>query len=159
MHCRTRHTSPQFTSQAAPSSAAPHPPAPSLQELSRSPLPEVRNNILVALADMCIHFTALVDTHVPRLAAAIRDPHELVRRQALALLANLMAKDYVKWRGTLFHRCAGWPGEVWTHQHAVQELRQAAVHDVARHGYCCCWLLRVHASPLPQCLPPAIALL
>jgi condensin-2 complex subunit D3 len=36
--------------------------------------------------------------------AACRDPHELVRRQALALLANLLMKDYVKWRGTLFHR-------------------------------------------------------
>jgi condensin-2 complex subunit D3 len=27
-----------------------------------------------------------------------------VRRQALALLANLLMKDYVKWRGPLFHR-------------------------------------------------------
>jgi hypothetical protein len=32
------------------------------------------------------------------------DRHELVRRQALALLANLLMKDYVKWRGPLFHR-------------------------------------------------------
>jgi hypothetical protein len=36
---------------------------------------------------------------------ACRDRHELVRRQALALLANLLMKDYVKWRGALFHRC------------------------------------------------------
>jgi condensin-2 complex subunit D3 len=36
--------------------------------------------------------------------AVCRDSHELVRRQALALLANLLMKDYVKWRGTLFHR-------------------------------------------------------
>lgn len=28
----------------------------------------------------------------------------MVRRQALALLANLLMKDYVKWRGPLFHR-------------------------------------------------------
>lgn len=27
-----------------------------------------------------------------------------MRRQALALLANLLMKDYVKWRGPLFHR-------------------------------------------------------
>ena len=106
---------------------------------------------------------AQVDAHTPRLAACIRDRHELVRRQvrraplvappapprcgrlaarappplpptprhapdppppplppppprasppppplpprqALALLANLLMKDYVKWRGTLFHR-------------------------------------------------------
>jgi hypothetical protein len=36
--------------------------------------------------------------------ADFRDRHELVRRQALALLANLLMKDYVKWRGPLFHR-------------------------------------------------------
>jgi hypothetical protein len=37
--------------------------------------------------------------------SGFRDRHELVRRQALALLANLLMKDYVKWRGPLFHRC------------------------------------------------------
>ena len=47
---------------------------------------------MVALADLCIQYTALVDTHVPRLAACLADPHELVRRQALALLANLLSK-------------------------------------------------------------------
>lgn len=52
-----------------------------LQELTRSPNPVVRNNCLVALTDMCIHFTALVDSHLPRLAGLIRDPHELLRRQ------------------------------------------------------------------------------
>ncbi|KAF5842057.1 non-SMC mitotic condensation complex subunit 1-domain-containing protein [Dunaliella salina] len=75
-------------------------------ELQRSPSPVVRNNCLVALADMCIHYTAMVDGYLPRLAGLIRDPHELVRRQALALLANLLMKDYVKWRGALFHRFA-----------------------------------------------------
>ncbi|GFH23396.1 Cnd1 domain-containing protein, partial [Haematococcus lacustris] len=77
-----------------------------VQELTRSPSPVVRNNCLVALADMCIHFTALVDSYLPRLSALIRDPHDLVRKQALALLANLLMKDYVKWRGALFHRFA-----------------------------------------------------
>ena len=75
-----------------------------IQELGRAPSPVVRNNIMVALSDMVIAYTALVDAHTPRLAACIRDRHELVRRQALALLANLLMKDYVKWRGTLFHR-------------------------------------------------------
>lgn len=37
-------------------------------------------------------YTALVDAHVPRLAACLGDRHELVRRQALALLANLLQK-------------------------------------------------------------------
>ena len=36
--------------------------------------------------------TGLVDAHVPRLAACLGDGHELVRRQALALLAHLLQK-------------------------------------------------------------------
>lgn len=42
------------------------------QELGRSPYPVVRNNIMVALSDMLIQYTALVDAHMPRLAACIR---------------------------------------------------------------------------------------
>lgn len=53
---------------------------------------QVRSNILVALADLCMHRTALVDPHVPRLAACIADSHPLVRRQALALLSHLLLK-------------------------------------------------------------------
>jgi len=58
-----------------------------VQELGRSELPAVRNNIVIALADMCVHFTALVDAHIPRIAACIRDPCELVRRQVCKLLS------------------------------------------------------------------------
>lgn len=43
-----------------------------LQALGASPHPVVRNNIMVALSDMVIQFTALVDSHMPRLAACIR---------------------------------------------------------------------------------------
>lgn len=35
---------------------------------------------------MCVHFTALVDAHIPRIAACIRDPCELVRRQVCGSL-------------------------------------------------------------------------
>ena len=75
-----------------------------IQELSRAASPAVRNNIVVALADLVIQYTALVDAHIPRLAACLRDPNELVRTQALGLLANLLQKDYLKWRGPLFMR-------------------------------------------------------
>ncbi|KAK9803508.1 hypothetical protein WJX73_000161 [Symbiochloris irregularis] len=75
-----------------------------VQQLHASTLPAVRNNIVVALADLCKHYTALVGGHIPRLAACLADPHALIRRQALALLSNLLSKDYVKWRGALFHR-------------------------------------------------------
>lgn len=57
-----------------------------------SPALQVRNNVMVALADLCMQYTALVDGHVPTLAACLSDPHELVRRQGLALLANLLSK-------------------------------------------------------------------
>ena len=53
---------------------------------------QVRGNILVALADLCMHRTALVDPHVPRLAACVADPHPLLRRQGLALLSHLLLK-------------------------------------------------------------------
>lgn len=45
-----------------------------------------------ALNSNIAQYTALVDAHVPRLAACLGDRHELVRRQALALLANLLQK-------------------------------------------------------------------
>lgn len=47
-------------------------PCCAVQELGRSPFPVVRNNIMVALSDMLIQYTALVDAHMPRLAGCIR---------------------------------------------------------------------------------------
>jgi condensin-2 complex subunit D3 len=41
----------------------------------------VRLNCLVALADLCVHYTALVDGHLGRLASLVADPHPLVRQQ------------------------------------------------------------------------------
>ncbi len=52
----------------------------------------MRNNIMVALTDLTVQYTALVDAQVPRLAACLADPHELVRRQTLALLASLLSR-------------------------------------------------------------------
>ena len=75
-----------------------------VQELDRSMRPAVRNNILIILADLCVKYTALVDPHVLRIAASVRDPCELVRRQAVALLDSLLHKDYLKWKGPLFIR-------------------------------------------------------
>ena len=53
---------------------------------------QVRNNIMVVVADMCMRYTSLVDGHIPSLAACLSDPDELVRRQGLAVLANLLSK-------------------------------------------------------------------
>ncbi|CAI5528622.1 unnamed protein product [Closterium sp. Naga37s-1] len=75
-----------------------------LTELQRSPLPSVRNNLVIILTDLCVRYTALVDPHVPCISACLRDPCELVRRQTLVLLAGLLQRDYVKWRGALVLR-------------------------------------------------------
>jgi len=74
------------------------------RELSASDAPAVRNNIVVALSDLCVRHTSLVDVHVGKIAACLGDPCEVVRRQTLVLLAGLLQKEYVKWRGPIFNR-------------------------------------------------------
>jgi condensin-2 complex subunit D3 len=71
-------------------------------QLSSSNIPATRNNILLALSDMCMQYTLLVDSHLGRVAGSMRDPHPLVRKQALALMASLLQREFVKWRGPLF---------------------------------------------------------
>ena len=53
-----------------------------IQNLTTAEAPAVRNNILVAVVDLCVRYTALVDPYVLRLATCFRDDNELVRRQA-----------------------------------------------------------------------------
>lgn len=72
-----------------------------IQELDKASTAVVRNNVLVALSDLMVKYTALVDAHVMRLAALIQDPCEVIRRQSLVLLANLLQRDYLKWRASL----------------------------------------------------------
>ena len=74
------------------------------QELATSETPAVRNNIVVALSDLCVRHTSLVVVHVGKIAACLGDPCEVVRRQTLVLLAGLLQKEYVKWRGPIFNR-------------------------------------------------------
>ena len=52
----------------------------------------LRSDVPDRLPRVWLQYTALVDTHVPRLAACLGDANEVVRRQALALLANLLQK-------------------------------------------------------------------
>ncbi|CAI7922154.1 unnamed protein product [Closterium sp. NIES-54] len=106
-----RYTAPHVpyisTCLLTPSQPSPNhfsnPQSRSKQELQRSSLPSVRNNLVIILTDLCVRYTALVDPHVPCISACLRDPCELVRRQTLVLLAGLLQRDYVKWRGALSH--------------------------------------------------------
>ena len=75
-----------------------------VQELEVTDSSAVRNNIMVAMIDFCVQYTALVDGGIAKLTKSLRDSCELVRRQAFILLARLLQRDYVKWKGMLFHR-------------------------------------------------------
>ncbi|XP_062203117.1 uncharacterized protein LOC133905370 [Phragmites australis] len=75
-----------------------------VQELERSDLATLRNNIMIAMADFYVRYTALVDCYVSKITKSLRDPCEVVRRQTFILLSKLLQRDYVKWRGVLFLR-------------------------------------------------------
>ncbi|CAM0949673.1 unnamed protein product [Alopecurus aequalis] len=75
-----------------------------VQELERSDLATLRNNIMIAMADFYVRYTALVDCYMSKITKSLRDPCEVVRRQTFILLAKLLQRDYVKWRGLLFLR-------------------------------------------------------
>uniref|UniRef100_A0A0E0MNB9 Condensin complex subunit 1 C-terminal domain-containing protein n=1 Tax=Oryza punctata TaxID=4537 RepID=A0A0E0MNB9_ORYPU len=75
-----------------------------VQELERSDLATLRNNIMIALADFYVRYTAMVDCYMSKITKSLRDPCEVVRRQTFILLSKLLQRDYVKWRGVLFLR-------------------------------------------------------
>ncbi len=114
-----------------------------VQELSRNPLPAVRNNIVVVLRDLCVHFTALVDGHVPKLLRVTYDTHALVRTQALALLANLLQKVrgmlrpcVLPFHGLCFHVC------VFTTIIQFSPYSHTCIHIYTRRRY-----IHVHTPP------------
>nr|AGT16728.1 hypothetical protein SHCRBa_258_H24_R_110 [Saccharum hybrid cultivar R570] len=75
-----------------------------VQELERSDMATLRNNIMIAMADFYVRYTALVDCYMSKITKSLRDPCEVVRRQTFILLSKLLQRDYVKWRGGLFLR-------------------------------------------------------
>ena len=75
-------------------------------ELKRNAAPAVRANAMLALSDIAAVQTMLVDVHLKDITVAVRDPHPLLRKQALSLLAGLLQKEFLKWRGPLFVQCA-----------------------------------------------------
>ncbi|KAJ0458861.1 putative armadillo-like helical, condensin subunit 1/Condensin-2 complex subunit D3 [Helianthus annuus] len=75
-----------------------------VQEMEKSDIASLRNNIVVMMTDLCVRYTALVDCYIPNITKCLRDPCELVRRQTFTLLCRLLQRDYVKWRGVVFLR-------------------------------------------------------
>lgn len=72
--------------------------------LSSNECSVVRNNVLIVLGDLCIHYTSLVDRFVPRMTELLRDPNELIRKQAAMILASLLSEDFIKFRGSILLR-------------------------------------------------------
>ncbi|RYE99410.1 MAG: hypothetical protein EOO41_01080, partial [Methanobacteriota archaeon] len=89
--------------------------------------PAVRNNILFVLGDLTVRYTALVDQHVPIIAACCADPHPLVRRHAIILLAQLVVEEFVKFRGPLLYRFAAALADA---DAAVRKVAESAVRDI-----------------------------
>jgi hypothetical protein len=64
----------------------------------------LRNNAMLGLADISRVFPALSHATWPALTACLRDPAELVRRQAAGVIGRLLGDELLKWRPALLHR-------------------------------------------------------
>lgn len=64
----------------------------------------VRCNALVVFTDFCVRFGSLTDRFLPQFTACLGAACALVRKQSLALIAGLLAQDYLKCKGLLLYR-------------------------------------------------------
>jgi hypothetical protein len=64
----------------------------------------VRNNVLMVLRELCERYTSLVDRFVPSMTDLLRDSNELLRKQAVTVLASLLSESYLKFKGSIVHR-------------------------------------------------------
>jgi len=83
--------------------------------------PAIQSNALIALGDLCVTYTNLVDRFLPVMAACMQSgvtdmttvqvlesssnkSYAVVRSHAIHILSSLLIQDYIKWRGLLFYR-------------------------------------------------------
>ncbi|KAK3759512.1 hypothetical protein RRG08_045798, partial [Elysia crispata] len=74
------------------------------RELEVCDSPAVRNNVVVIMGDLTVRYTTVVDRYVTNVAACLKDPSALVRKNTLTILTRLLQEEYVKWKGVLFFR-------------------------------------------------------
>ncbi|XP_046375579.2 condensin-2 complex subunit D3-like isoform X1 [Haliotis rufescens] len=74
------------------------------RELETSHDPNIRNNVIIIMCDLCVRYTTLVDRYVANIASCLKDPSPLVRKQTLTLMTRLLQEDFLKWKGVLFYR-------------------------------------------------------
>ncbi|KAK8838360.1 Condensin-2 complex subunit D3 [Tritrichomonas musculus] len=64
----------------------------------------VKCNSLIVLCDLCVKYSATVDSYVMNMSGCFADHSTIVRRQALLIMTRLIAEDYVKMRPLLLFR-------------------------------------------------------
>jgi len=64
----------------------------------------VRNNVIIVLGDLSIHCPGLVDRFISHMTDLLRDPNELLRKQASMIIASLLSEDFIKLRGSIMLR-------------------------------------------------------
>lgn len=91
-----------------------------LHPSTANPNPSVQSNALLVLGDLCVRYTNMTDRYLPVMASCLQtgsltsdtvsllNPSSsslaIVRKHAVLLLSSLLLKDYIKFRGLLFHR-------------------------------------------------------
>ncbi|XP_012944788.1 condensin-2 complex subunit D3 [Aplysia californica] len=74
------------------------------RELEEAEFPAIRNNVVIVMSTLTIRYTTLVDRYMTNIAACLKDPSPLVRKNTLIVLTRLLQEEYVKWKGVLFFR-------------------------------------------------------
>ncbi|GFR84018.1 condensin-2 complex subunit D3-like, partial [Elysia marginata] len=74
------------------------------RELEVCDSPAVRNNVVVIMGDLTVRYTTVVDRYATNIAACLKDPSALIRKNTLTILTRLLQEEYVKWKGVLFFR-------------------------------------------------------
>lgn len=69
--------------------------------LEKSPEPQVRANLVIAVGDLCLRFPNLIDPWTAKIYSRIGDSCREVRRSALSVLSFLILNDMIKVKGQI----------------------------------------------------------
>ncbi|KAI9481172.1 MAG: non-SMC mitotic condensation complex subunit 1-domain-containing protein [Benjaminiella poitrasii] len=69
--------------------------------LSKFMYPSIRSNIVIALGDMAVCFSTLIDDNITFLYNRLSDPNTLVRKNAVMVLTHLILNGMVKVKGQI----------------------------------------------------------
>lgn len=75
-----------------------------IREIEKSNDEAVRNNVVVVMCDLCVKYTSVVDRYIAKISESMCDKSPLVRRNALSLLTQVIAEDFVKWKPLILFR-------------------------------------------------------